>query len=191
VGAVRCSDLPVRISSDLRYRAAVALPRIPTARPDRRGLVHSRLWRAHRARHDWTRCGTWRRRRPTRPGCGAMGRCTSTKSLHSGDLGGLAGADALCRAELPGSHFYRQSCDGDRGFLGTTNAGFVELELGTCWNCNGWTSNDSGPYVPSMTACPTGYATVGALLPGGCGPAVDRCWRICEAIDHPLICCWP
>jgi hypothetical protein len=125
--------------------------------------------------------------------CGLSGYCTSTKSLHPGDLRGLAGADALCNAEVPGSHFYRTSCDGARGFTASTVAGFVELELGDCWSCNGWTSSDSGSYRPSEIACKTGYATVGALRPGGCATTGgdDYCWRICEAVDHPLICCVP
>src|SRR5260221_10248354 len=96
-------------------------------------------------------------------GCGTTGSCTSTRSIHSGALGGLAGADAICNAEIPDSHFFRQTCDSRRGFLGSTNAGFVELEQGACWNCNGWTAGDSGPYSPSTIPCSTGYATVGAL----------------------------
>jgi hypothetical protein len=125
------------------------------------------------------------------PGCGTTGNCTSTRSIHSGALGGLAVADAICNAEIPGSHFYRQSCDGGRGFLGTTTPGFVELEQGNCWNCNGWTVDDSGPYSPAGNGCSTGYATVGALLPNGCAPGTGACWRICQAVDHPLICCRP
>jgi hypothetical protein len=125
------------------------------------------------------------------PNCGSTGRCTSTQSIHSGALGGLAGADAICEAEFPGSHFYRQSCDGERGFLGTTSFGYAELELGPCWNCDGWTSSDSGPYSPSTISCSTGYATVGAVLPHGCRTGIDPCWRICEAGDEALICCWP
>lgn len=123
--------------------------------------------------------------------CQNTGTCASTKKLYGGDLGGLEGADRLCQAEFPGSHFYRQSCDSGRNM---SAFGYAELELGQCWSCNGWTSNDSGAYRPETVMCPTGYATVGGVIPySAClDPSGNgNCWRICEAFDKPLVCCWP
>lgn len=111
--------------------------------------------------------------------------------MYAGNLGGLDGADRLCQAEYPGSHFYRQSCD-----FGRSNGafGYAELELGACWSCNGWTHADSGDYQPDVIMCPTGYATVAGVIPNSTcldPNGVGHCWRICEAGDKPLVCCWP
>jgi hypothetical protein len=124
--------------------------------------------------------------------CGTSGACVSTSRFFSGDLGGLDGADRICQSEYPGSHFYRASCDSGRTL---NNAfGYAELELGPCWDCAGWTSDNSGQYRPGAVQCPTGYPTVGAELPYSvCLDPLGNghCWRICEAGDKPLLCCTP
>jgi hypothetical protein len=128
---------------------------------------------------------------PPEFGCLRTGWCKATKKTYSGDLGGLEGADKLCQAEYPGSHFYRHTCDFQRA---GDAFGFAELEQGPCWSCNGWSANNSGPYQPELMLCPTGYATVGGLIPyGACADptGVGHCWRICEAGDKPLVCCSP
>ena len=121
--------------------------------------------------------------------CGSSGYCTATTKTYAGDLGGLAGADRLCQTEFPGSHFYRRSCDEQRSFRSLS--GYAELELGACWNCNDWTSDDSGNYEPGTVDCATGYATVGALVPPLPNATGASLWRICEARDKPLMCCIP
>lgn len=122
----------------------------------------------------------------------STGYCTATSGFYSGDLDGLDGADRRCQAEFPGSHFYRRSVDQNRLFR--SSFGFAELELGSCWDCNSWTSSSSGTYDATHAQCPTGYATVGALVPPVFDDTADpsaTTWRICEAIDKPLMCCVP
>lgn len=129
---------------------------------------------------------------PLPPNCGTSGECVSTARLFTGELGGLLGADELCQAEYPGSHFYRESCDSGRNL--ERAYGYADLELGPCWDCDGWTSSNSGAYSPGATACVTGYATAGTILPDTVCVApsrTDHCWRICEAGDKPLVCCTP
>ena len=129
---------------------------------------------------------------PAELSCGRSGRCLSTTKSFRGDLGGLTGADKLCQAEYPGSHFFRRDCDALRDL--THAFGYGELLLGPCWNCNGWTSADSGDYLPDKVDCQSGYATVGGMLPYSACQDLEHfgsCWRICEAGDKPLVCCLP
>jgi hypothetical protein len=114
------------------------------------------------------------------------GYCTTTLENFSGNLQGLEGADALCAVMDPGSHFYRASRDGQRAwiFTGGATSGYGDLEMGACWDCNGWTTGQSGDY--GTTACPTGYETVGAMVPI---TSVRASWNICENNDWPLACC--
>jgi hypothetical protein len=129
---------------------------------------------------------------PLPPDCGTSGACMSTLGLFTGALGGLGGADELCQAEYPGSHFYREGCDSGRNL--DRAYGYADLDLGSCWDCDGWTSSNSGDYVPGATACVTGYARVGAVIPDSVCLDPSRsghCWRICEARDKPLVCCTP
>ncbi len=114
------------------------------------------------------------------------GLCTTTDQAFSGDLGGLEGADILCDSLLPGSHFYRTSRDGKRSWMpnGAPPMGHGDLELGACWDCNGWSTASSGDY--GNAECATGYSTVGALVPS---PVTSPEWRICEGAEWPLACC--
>jgi hypothetical protein len=120
--------------------------------------------------------------------CGSSGYCTTTTVPYAATFGGLAQGDAICDAEHPGSHFYRASCDAARPFApaGPWMGGYGEIEAGSCYNCDDWTS-ESGPYDPQSTTCPEGYATVAALVP----QTTPVQWRICEAGDWPLACCIP
>jgi hypothetical protein len=122
------------------------------------------------------------------PGCGASGACVATTRRYSGNLAGLDGADRLCQAEYPGSHFYRESCDSRR--KRNDAFGYAELELGPCWSCADWTSDSSGNYLAAGEKCPTGYAAVGAVIPTSMcldPTGLGQCWRICEAGDQPLV----
>lgn len=125
------------------------------------------------------------------------GYCTTTAVAYSPMFGGVEGGDAICERELPGSHFYRRSRDELRRFqpaLAKWPRGYGEIELGDCWNCRGWTSG-SGAYDPSQTVagCIDGYATGAALVPSPADPALGgrSGWRICDAGDWPLTCCFP
>src|SRR5258706_14910296 len=70
---------------------------------------------------------------PSALSCGRTGRCLPTTKTFQGDLGGLAGADRLCQAQYPGSHFFRRDCDAVRDL--SQAIGYGELLLGPCWNC--------------------------------------------------------
>jgi hypothetical protein len=115
--------------------------------------------------------------------------CTTTRGGFNGDLGGLAGADAICDAEYPGSHFYRESRDACAPFEPSDPdhiAGHGDIEAGPCWDCFGWTSASSGPYQPGVVDCSSGYVTMGALVPSPDGYPRSR---ICEGDEWPLTCC--
>jgi hypothetical protein len=108
-------------------------------------------------------------------------------------FGGLEGGDAICARELPGSHFYRRSWDERRRFqpaLAKWPRGYGEIEEGDCWSCTGWTSG-SGDYreSPSEPGCVDGYRTVAALVPSPADATLGG-WRICDAGDWPLTCCF-
>ncbi len=127
-----------------------------------------------------------------------VGVCTTTERAYSPAFGGVAGGDSICEREIPGTHFYRESRDGHRDFEPGTNpatgrpwpGGYGEIERGDCANCDGWSSNTSGPFDPTISesdGCPAGYRTSAALVPRDMPSSP---WRICDAGDWPLTCCF-
>jgi len=65
-----------------------------------------------------------------------------TKATYTGNLGGVAGADAKCQAEFgPSFHF----CDCDKALGAMPGAALTSGWCKGCGiNCNGWTTNNSG-----------------------------------------------
>lgn len=123
--------------------------------------------------------------------------CVTTNTSYTGDLGGIAGADAKCAAEFPGFRFARNrsllantiaaSASNLRlnqlaGYSSVTNAFLTAAAFtGDAWighaniNCSGWTSSSSGGGATSA------FRSVGSSDPN---------WQNALCSDAlPITCC--